>query len=383
MASTRSDCSRDDCLYGLLSYQPSLAGNVALLALFAVLVPIAVFLGVRYHSLVFTTTFITGILLEIIGYVGRVLLSQSDNGSRTDYVLSQLGTVLAPTVISLAIFRLMPPIVAAYGDQYRPWRPTWHNLVFYTFTATCLVLQAAGAVLSTVTSNLALNDIGIRLLVAGLAVHLSSLFIFLLLGFRFALAVRQRKGGWDQGMSAAHNTARFKSFLFGIGIATFLLVVRTMYRTVTVARDSSPIERSEILFLVLDGALVFVAAALLLGLFPGRMLDAAVSESTIQERRIAQKSVTAHRPPPIQLERTSYAPYHTRVSLKSGTTTSPYSYSPQTYQKLSPKDHASQTNTPKTSPRRSMIPPPSQRIMSDQRNPAEQRRNMVDAEQLW
>lgn len=156
MASTGSDCSRDDCLHGFLSYQPSLAGNVALLALFTVLVPIAIVLGFRYHSLVFTTTVITGLLLEVIGYVGRVLLSQSDNGSRTDYALSQLGTILAPTVISLAIFRLMPPIVAAYGDQYRPWRPKWHNLVFYTFTTTCLVLQAAGAVLSTVTSNVAL-----------------------------------------------------------------------------------------------------------------------------------------------------------------------------------------------------------------------------------
>ncbi|KAF7514780.1 hypothetical protein G7054_g15008 [Neopestalotiopsis clavispora] len=215
MARTGGECSRDDCLYAILQYSHSLAGNAALLALFAVLLPASCVLGARYHSTVFSTTIFSGLLLEVIGYVGRILLALSRNQTRADYALSQLGTVLAPTVISLAAFRLMPPIVAAYGEQYRPWRPTWHNVVFYAFTIICLVLQAVGAVLSTISDNTILYNFGIRLLVAGLAIHLFSLLVFVVLGFRFALAVRQRKGGWDRGSPTVHDTARFKSFLFG------------------------------------------------------------------------------------------------------------------------------------------------------------------------
>jgi hypothetical protein len=152
MASS-GDCSRDSCSHGFLEYEPSLAANLTLLVLFAILVPLAFFLGIRYHSSIFSATIITGLFLEIIGYVGRVLLAQSDNGSRVDFALSQLGTILAPTAISLAIFRLMPPVVAAYGDQYQAWRPTWHNIVFYAFVTVCIVLQAVGSVLSTAPSD--------------------------------------------------------------------------------------------------------------------------------------------------------------------------------------------------------------------------------------
>lgn len=148
MASS-GDCSGDSCSYGFLQYEPSLAGSATLLALFALLLPLALFLGVRYQSLVFSTTIVTGLFLEIVGYISRVLVTRNDNGYKVDLILAQLGTVLAPAFVSLAIFRLLPPIVAAYGDQYRAWRPNWHNIVFYAFTTICVILQVVGSVLST------------------------------------------------------------------------------------------------------------------------------------------------------------------------------------------------------------------------------------------
>jgi hypothetical protein len=152
MAST-GDCSEGGCAYGFLQYEPSLAGNAVLLALFAVLVPVALALGVRYQSSVFSTTIITGLFLEIIGYVGRVLLATSNRGRRVNFILSHIGTILAPVFISLAVFRLMPPIVATYGEQFRAWRPKWHNIVFYIFALAAVALQVVGGVLSTIPSN--------------------------------------------------------------------------------------------------------------------------------------------------------------------------------------------------------------------------------------
>ncbi|KAK6089029.1 RTA1 like protein [Seiridium cupressi] len=347
------DCGTDSCSYdGFLQYEPSLAGNVVLLAFFAILIPIAIFLGIRYQSLIFSATLVTGLLLEVVGYIGRVLLTSSTNAYKAEFVLSQLGTILAPTVISLAVFRLMPRVVAAYGEQYRAWRPTWHNVVFYAFTTICFVLQAIGVLLSTVPDDSTLDDIGTRLLVAGLAIQVSSLFIFTLLGVRFVLAVRQRKGALDPSGLMVYNTLRFKSFLTALTVATLLLVIRTIYRMIAIAEGLfSSLAQNETLFLVLDGVFVLVVVALLLASFPGRMLGSSRSDSTIHSRRTSQK--ITNRPAPIQLERASYATHHNRTSMKSNATTSPKN-----------------TYSPKTSPRRSNVAPPT-------------RRNMVDHEQLW
>jgi hypothetical protein len=152
MASS-GDCTSGTCSQDLLQYVPSLAGNVTLLALFAILIPLAFGLGIKYQSSVFSTTVITGLFLEIVGYVGRVLLARNDTGFKVDFILSYLGTILAPSFISLAIFRLMPPIVAVYGEAFQAWRPTWHNLVFYAFTAVCIVLEAAGGIMSTLPDD--------------------------------------------------------------------------------------------------------------------------------------------------------------------------------------------------------------------------------------
>ncbi|KAI1850209.1 hypothetical protein JX265_002106 [Neoarthrinium moseri] len=357
MASS-GDCSKDGCYYGYLQYEPSLAGNALLLALFAVLLPIACILCHRYHSSVFSTIVATGLCLEVIAYASRLLLATHEDGDKTEFVLSYIATILAPTIISLAIFRLMPPVVAAYGEQFRAWRPSWHNVVFYALTAICVVLQAVGGVLSTVPNDRALNDTGVRVLVAGFAVHISSLLIFTLLGFRFALAVRERKGGLDTSGVAVYNKKRFSAFLFGLGIATLLLSTRTFYRMIAISEGlSSALAQNEILFLVLDGVLVFIASALIIALFPGRMLGGSWREPLTHKRKMSQKTV--NRPAPIQLQqgqqyRASYSPKYRRVSLKSSNNVSPR-YSPR--------------YSPRHSPRKAVVP---------QRNA-----NLVDSNALW
>ena len=151
---TTGNCSTvAGCSETFFHEKPSLAGSVVLLATFAILIPIAFALGVRYQTSIFATTIITGLALELLGYIGRLLLALDDASTKTDFILSLVGTVLAPTIIALALFRLLPPIVATYGDNFQTWRPQWHNSVFYAFTAVCVVLQVAGAVLATVPTD--------------------------------------------------------------------------------------------------------------------------------------------------------------------------------------------------------------------------------------
>lgn len=69
-------CTLDTCPLSLanFSYVPTLAGNATYLALFALMLPIQVFLGIRYRTWGFLAGMIGGLALEIVGYAGRVQL---------------------------------------------------------------------------------------------------------------------------------------------------------------------------------------------------------------------------------------------------------------------------------------------------------------------
>lgn len=145
--SSRGDCSTVSCVASFVDHEPSLAGNVTLLALFVVLVPIAFVFGLRYQTSVFSSIFILGTVFEVVGYVGRVLYATSPKADRVNLVPALVGTTLGPTIVSVALYRLLPPIVAIYGDTFQAWRPHWHNVVFYAFSAVVVILQVVGCAL--------------------------------------------------------------------------------------------------------------------------------------------------------------------------------------------------------------------------------------------
>lgn len=71
-----NDCTVQICplTYANLNYVPTFAGNLAYLIIFAILLAIQIVLGVRYKTWGFLVGMVCGLLLEIIGYAGRVLL---------------------------------------------------------------------------------------------------------------------------------------------------------------------------------------------------------------------------------------------------------------------------------------------------------------------
>lgn len=59
-------------LYGFVDYVPSLTGNAALLAFFGIALLVQLFLGIRYRAWSFTVPMAVGIILEMVGYRGRI-----------------------------------------------------------------------------------------------------------------------------------------------------------------------------------------------------------------------------------------------------------------------------------------------------------------------
>ncbi|KAI1822097.1 hypothetical protein F4861DRAFT_541267 [Xylaria intraflava] len=276
-----SDCTSADCSQIYLTRPPVLVGNIILLVFFAVPLPVALALGIKYKSSGFTTAIVAGLALEIVGYVGRLLL-HNDSNSETGFALFLAGTTLGPTCICGAIFLTMPRIVAVYGDEYRSWRPTWYLFLLSTFTAVSLVLELAGSALSAVQDSSTTVDVGSRVLIVGVAIQLIALIIFVLHATFFAVALRTRQHDVDTALTSLYNSRQFKAFLTVFTGATILVVLRTAYRIVLITEWlENFITQSETVFLILDGAVMLIATVLLLVCFPPRALGEAWSKRAV------------------------------------------------------------------------------------------------------
>ncbi|KAI1336565.1 RTA1 like protein-domain-containing protein [Xylariaceae sp. FL0016] len=344
-----ADCNSGDCARVFLTYQPSLAGNAVLLALFAILIVVALTFGFKYRSSVFATAVSTGLGLEVMGYIGRLLLHGNPD-SRGDFIVFLLGTILGPTCICGAMFLVMPRIVKIYGDEYHSWRPVWYLFLFYALTTVSLILQLAGILVSTVLDGSDMIDIGVRVTVVGLVIQLVAIAIFVGHAILFAIALRTRRHVLDDKYASVYSSGFYKGFMVAFSTATVLLLVRTAYRTVDIAEGyESSIAQSEALFLVLDGVMVLLSTILLLAFFPARALGASWTQTSTRSTPLA----------PPRPERTS----HSQVSSPHHSPHPSPAYQPK-YQRMSIKSTASRT------PVKQQYPPPPQR-------------NMVDSDALW
>lgn len=57
-----------------VDYHPSLAGNVLFAAMFGILLALQLCLGIRHRTRGFMIAMACGLVLEVVGYIGRVLM---------------------------------------------------------------------------------------------------------------------------------------------------------------------------------------------------------------------------------------------------------------------------------------------------------------------
>lgn len=140
------DCTPGTCPLdnGYLLYQPSLGGSAFMLAAFAVLIPINVFTGIRHKTPLFASTIVTGLLLQVMAYIGQLLL-RTDQARRSYFLVSLLGAMTGPTLISASIYLVLPHILIVYGREVSILsRPIYLSVVFLAFDVFTLAFQAVG-----------------------------------------------------------------------------------------------------------------------------------------------------------------------------------------------------------------------------------------------
>lgn len=148
MSSTSAgDCTPTTCPVeqGWLSVPPSLEGAAIILAAFALLVPIHLWTGARSRTTTYSLTLIAGLLLEIMGYSGRLLL-RSNLASKPYFVLFLLGTTMGPTFMTSAVYMILPHVLALYGSDLSivP-EPIWLRNFFIGWDIFTVAFQALGS----------------------------------------------------------------------------------------------------------------------------------------------------------------------------------------------------------------------------------------------
>lgn len=144
-------CTLKNCPieWGYVHYQPSVGGNAFMAAAFGLLAAPAIYLGITHKVKLFTFCFVMGLVGEVIGYVGRILL-HNNPFSENAFLIYLICATIAPCFTAAAIYLTLARIVVVFGEGISRIRPRTYTLLFSGFDFIALVVIAVGGGMAAV-----------------------------------------------------------------------------------------------------------------------------------------------------------------------------------------------------------------------------------------
>ncbi|KAH8599331.1 RTA1 like protein-domain-containing protein [Bisporella sp. PMI_857] len=264
-------CTLDTCDLTLspFRYRPTVPGNIIFASIFSIFVVGQLFLGIKHKTWGYMIAMLLGLLLEILGYLARVLL-YNNSFDRNYFLMSLVALTIAPAFLTAGIYLCLARIVHVYGAYLSYFKPRTYTLVFCACDIISLVLQALGGAFASSANTKADSNLGKNIMMIGLGFQVFSLLLFAGCAGEFALRVWKNKNNWNPRYIDLVNTKLFKAFLFGLFIATITIFVRSTYRCVELSGgfDSHLFVADELAFMILEGVMIVVATACLTLLHP-------------------------------------------------------------------------------------------------------------------
>ncbi|GME70150.1 hypothetical protein B5S31_g4718 [[Candida] boidinii] len=255
---------------------PSLAGNGVYLALFSLLLILQIGLGIYTKQWWFGICYVCGLILEVLGYIARVD-GHFDQSNRNLYILQIIGLTISPCFFMAGIYYVFGKIATIYGSQYSRLRPMQYSAFFITFDVIAVFVQGAGGgIASSASSTNGDPWPGTWIMVAGLAIQVFSMTVFLFFWFDFLYSLRTaRKHGSEREVfeeryyEIRHNKL-FVPFLYFYTAATFFVYIRSAYRVAELSEGwTGYLITNEVYVFVLDGMMIALATVLLTIIHPG------------------------------------------------------------------------------------------------------------------
>jgi len=217
-------CPVEATTYG---YTPSLSGNLTLLVVFGVCLFPNLYFGARYGPRSFATVLSIGILLEILGYAGRLMMN-GNPWNDVGFKLQIVCLILAPSFLAAGIYFTLKHLVINLGRANSRIQPKFYTWTFIGCDAISIVIQAIGGGMAASGGSLAAP--GGNIMTAGIAFQVATMSLCVVLAIDFALRTfRNRQKNYVLSASNAPKPVSTHFLLcFTLSFAT--IFVRCVYR---------------------------------------------------------------------------------------------------------------------------------------------------------
>ncbi|GKU03517.1 hypothetical protein FLAG1_06140 [Fusarium langsethiae] len=257
----------------VLGYVPNKGSSYFFLICFAILFLSAVGIGIWKRTWTYAATLGAGLLLETVGYIGR--LQMNPNPWNSSAFQTQICCIIiAPTFICAAIYLTLKHVALALNPSLSRFHPRWYPRVFLPADLSCLIIQAIGGGIAAAAKrdqpDLATN--GNRTIVAGVVLQVIVLLAFGVMGTDYYLRVKKYMHSSEAAPESLRvwQDKKFRMFGIAVTVAYFAILTRCIYRIAEMAGGwGNHIMQDEPSFLVLDSTLVLVTGFCLTAFHPG------------------------------------------------------------------------------------------------------------------
>lgn len=265
-----STCTVDTCslMLGNFLYLPNVPANAFFAAFFAICMVVNIGFAIKGRTWGHLGGMVGGLALEILGYIGRIMIHNNDFTS-TPFYLYIIGLTIGPAFLSASIYLCLARIVGVYGQHLSRFRPKTYTKIFIGCDFFSLVLQAAGGGMAASASDNASAQNGINIMIAGLAFQVVSLTVFMALCADFAFTLSKSKELLEPQFRTLRASGKFKAFLASLCVATITIYVRSIFRVAELKEGfGSKLANDEITFMVLEATMITIAVISLTALHP-------------------------------------------------------------------------------------------------------------------
>jgi len=244
------------------------------LGLFSITTLIHLSQGMWYHMWWTLPTAVTAGLGEVIGWTARLWSSQNPL-NMNPFLMQISSTIIAPTPLIATNFLILSRIIGRLGPQYSRLSPRLYSILFCGADLIALTVQAVGgAQASDAASNHQDAEPGGHVMLGGIFFQMGALTLYTVLAAEFLTRYNMNKPLRPTDAGPGKLTQRLKFQLIGLGIMTFFIFIRSVYRTIELIDGwSGKIISTQSYFNIFDGAMILLSMVTLNIFHPGLLLN--------------------------------------------------------------------------------------------------------------
>ncbi|KAF3040045.1 hypothetical protein E8E12_001144 [Didymella heteroderae] len=265
MANCRLDIPGCTLDISVFQYLPSIPANATFFAIFALLTAAHIAQGIRYKAWVYLGCMVAGCCLELVGYVGRILLHDNPFDFNA-FLINLVPITVAPVFFCAAIYVQLAKVITHTDRTVSRFNPRIIAFTFIPCDIISLVLQGTGGALSAGAETADGTKVGVDVSKAGLIFQVVTLVLFISLSSDYLWVVRKahRKNGGRMEKA-------LQMMVVWLAAATALILVRCIFRIYEL-KDGyfAPAFRDEGTFIAFESAFMIIAVACLNVGHPGR-----------------------------------------------------------------------------------------------------------------